>query len=722
MALTGVRGRAGLYTFITTIAVTAAAVVGISLGGRYNARFDVTATGSQRLADRTKKVLGLLTGQYEAVIAADFTTIDRRAKERLSDVLEEFRRNSSRFNYTLIDTSTSAGAAAYKDLIRRLIAREADTIRQQVAAIELHLGAVTSLATNLSDVVSPRLLDIEGQVPAATDAGKANRDFFTQEAARARLAAKDLSTAAEKAAAAIGHVIDGVPVALTDEAANAITAQLSPIVEQLAALAGELRRFGEVPDNAGPAADSAKSLISQVQQRRDQAAVVLDSLRKLRPPDLLRVVSALRSGSAAIVIGPPGEGLCALDVTALLPSGAWLDAVGAAKADQRRRVEELFATAIQSLRNPLRPVVVMLHAEPREFFADVPLLSLLRQRLEFRGIDLVEWAVVVRPDPPRLSSIDPEGKRPVVYASLAPDSSASAGSRGQLTGVQRAEKLAQALDRIAAEGGNLLMSLNPSIVPTYGERDPMESVLARFALTSETGRPLLRESLAAGNRTIDTDVIVQVEDEGAHPVAAAIRGLPTYIAWPIALVEKHAAADPTRVTVTPLLTVPAGPNLWLESQWLRIWQTPREQRSLLADAAKFDEGRDSRWPGGADQGGAVQRWVIAAASERFLTGRPSQRAVIIGSNSWFIDPVTSRLTAVEGRRVPANPGNLELFENAVYWLAGQTELIAQSPVAQAAPMILPIGESQAMRLRLALILGMPLLALLGGALVRLIRG
>jgi hypothetical protein len=207
--------------------------------------------------------------------------------------------------------------------------------------------------------------------------------------------------------------------------------------------------------------------------------------------------------------------------------------------------------------------------------------------------------------------------------------------------------------------------------------------------------------------------------ESAHPISGAIRNLPAHFPWPISLVERP-AEDKVRLAVTPLFGLPAGDSVWSESEWLRVWQTPKEQRTTLSELPVFDEGRDGRFPSG--RAGEGQRWTIASAVERNELGSAPQRAIIVGSNTWYIDQITQRQTAVDGRAVIANPGNLEFFEASVYWLAGQDELIAQSPTARSVAVIKAIDETRLSQIRAALILGLPMLVLAVGGLFRLVRG
>jgi len=68
--------------------------------------------------------------------------------------------------------------------------------------------------------------------------------------------------------------------------------------------------------------------------------------------------------------------------------------------------------------------------------------------------------------------INADGKRPVVYVSLPPTAASAGSGQGTLTGVQRAAKLGEVLTTLANSGKNLLVSVNPSVLPTYGQQDP----------------------------------------------------------------------------------------------------------------------------------------------------------------------------------------------------------------------------------------------------------
>jgi hypothetical protein len=710
-------------TIVTLLAVTASLVVANVVSDRYKSRIDVTQSGNQRLAPRTQRLLDRLDQTYKVVVAADMKTIDLRSRERVKDVLTEMHRTNSRLEFQFLDTGSAPGLAQYKTLLRDLAKRDAALIKDQTTSIELAGGASLALATYLNDTLSPALMEIQTGISPGTPAGQTNRAYFEQGAARARVLSKDLTAANNTASDDLKSHLDDIAIPATDKAGAALSGILSTSIDELDALAKQLHAFVDSKIAPGPASDLARPLITAVEQRRDQTAVVLDSLRKLKRLDLLRVVDALRSANAALVIGPPDVGLSAIDLESLMPSGAWIDASGSGKADLHRRAEELIATSIGALVNPVHPIVVIVHAEQHAFF-DHPevfrqTIAQLAQSAQFRGIDVIEWAVMVQPEPPRLKLLNSDGKRPVVYVSLPPDSSSSSSTQGAPTGVQRATKLGEVMTLLANSGKNILLSVSPSVLPTYGQPDPTAQALARFGLAADSGRPILSERVLAQGRVVAPDQLA-LPEESTGLMSGAIRGLPMLMPWPVALFEKPLDSK-VRLTTTHLYSIPAGESTWAESQWLAYWQVPENQRALVKDLPQFDKDRDSRWPEGRPSNGK-QSWLLAVAAERSEVGVQPQRMVAVGANWWFFDRVTQPQVSVEGRTGAANPGNTELFDSSIYWLAGQDDLIAQSPSAQAFAIIQPIDTKVLSGLRLTTIFGVPLGVLLLGLLYRLVRG
>lgn len=724
------RRGALVLTGVGAIAGLAAVVLLNVLSLRFSYRFDVTATNEQSLSPRTQRILDRVTEPVRVVVAADLTQADTRVRTRLVDTLRDLERLNSNVSSTIIDVSREDGRAQFKGVVRDLAERDRDVLREQTAAIELARGSAAAIAGYLNDQLSSALLEVRSGVSPGTAESDRFRQDLEQAAALARNTSRDLIDATTRANELLAQTIEGEAVPATDRARDALAQGIDASVSQMGRLVGVLRAMAASRDAQGPAADAATAVVPDLERRREQANVVLESLRTLKRPDVLRVADALRAGSAVLVIGPrrsDASSVAAIDAQALLPDSAWVNQAGLAHADLARRSEELLSTALGALVSPTRSIVVFVHSDPQAIFDRVPIIDVLRTRLSMRGVDTLEWFDAGNLPSPSLSAIDPERRRPVVYVVLPPDSSSQASTPGGETGLKRARGLVATLEALVDDGRSVMLSLNPSIAPSFGDTDPFALLLDRYGLAADTGRPIVTEAVGQTGRLVSSDRVVQSRGESEiNPIPGAIKGLPVVLAWPIAISPK-AAPDNTRVLHHPLLSISADDRAWGESQWLTFWQTPRQQRAIGVSAPRFDKGPDMSEPGNAWASAptanvGTSEWVVAVAAERSRIGSPGQRMVVVGANGWFMDAFTSQMLEVDGRRIPAYPGNLELFEAASMWLSGQDDLIAQSPTALSAPIIKPLTERQVRDLRIALMLGMPLLVLILGGAYRLIRG
>lgn len=714
------RARFASMAGVLFLAVSASLILLNILASRAPIRADVTATGEHKLSPRTIRVLQSLAGDCRIVIAAPFKSIDRAALERVRDVLAQFQRTSPRIKPAFIDTGSAAGVTQYTTFLRDLIAADGPALESQARTLRDACASLESLAADLETNLSASLLKAREALPPGDPAKPAAgpREAFEQRAAAARIAARDLRRAAADAQTALANTVGDVPLPATDKATSQISTALASVVDQLSTLAQELKAFSESDASPPAARDAAKSIAPATAARRDSAALLREQIARLAKPDVLRIADALKSSTAVLIMnsGAPSasgasktSGLTAVDPAALFPASLALHEAGLAQADLRRRSEELLSTAIATLINPARPIVVFTHAEARAFLDKSPIFPQLLEHLRVRGIDAIEWPVVLNPDPPALAALDPDRKRPVVFLSIAPNTSPAAGSSGEASGAERAAKLGQALDRLAQRGDAILLSINPSLLPSYGQADPTTAILPLFGLQADSGRPLMREVILAQGRAVQTDDLVR-PPTGDHPILRAVASLPTYLTWPISL--SPAATPPSGITTTPLAIIADSPSVWAESQWLNVWQTPAEQRAYLRNPPTFDPTRDAR-------GGP---WTVAAAAERTTADGKRQRLIAVGSNTWFTDPIASTVGTLDGRTFNPYPGNLELFDAGIYWLCGQDDLIAQTPAARAVPIVKDIPAPRLAALRWAATAGLPLLILILGLLHRALRG
>lgn len=695
------RARFMVMTAILVIAATASLLIANLIGSRLSVRIDVTATGEHQLSPRTLALLSGIQSPYEVVIAAplrDPKVVEPRALQRIADVLDRFRR-SGNVEVTLIDTGSQAGLEQYDALLARLAEREAPRIREHRQVIGSAISGVEELAAWL-DGLSPRLLAVRDAVPMDWPNAAANRSYFEQRATECRTNARTLTDLAARARALLGteqESPDQILIPDTHQAAEALRQPLADLGMGLTGIAENLRAFAQAESSPAAARDMLRPIVPEVAAQRDRCGRLRDSLDRLRRLDLLRVSGALQSANSAIVIGPPEVGLTAIEFGSLFP------AIGAARADLGRNAEELIATAVASLAHPIKPIVVLVHGQPRGYFDRQPFFRVMTERLALRGIDLVTWEAATNVEPPSLMRLNPAGNRPVVYVCFNADSPSGSGGPGN-TGPERAQQLGRALQRLVDTGQPLLLSIYPSTLPTYGETDPTTAFLRGFGLEADSARPLLRERMTAEGRRVDAVQVLRAGDS-SHPIAEAVRGLPTRFEWPIGMKVVDGPGQ-----VWPLYSI-EDRLTWGESQWLGYLQVPLAQHHMVPNPPSADSPRD-------DRSGS---WIVAAAAERRHEGR-TQRLVVVGSNTWFVDWVLADASEVDGRIVATNPGNMELLEAAIYWLAGQDQLIAQSPTARAMPLVSDLSPGLLLALRLGAIAGLPGLVLLIGGVWRLLRG
>jgi hypothetical protein len=708
----GRRARFGLLTLVMVLAATASAVIAVIIGERTSIRFDATDTGEHHLSPKTTQLLANLAHDYEVVLAVNRAEVDPRALQRVRDVADLIGRSSPRITVTNIDTASASGLDQFDALLTRLGERDRTEIQKQVDAVNAAIAGLDEGAAYFADPLPAALRQLGAAAATAPEQGAKVHEVLETQASIVTAEAKIFSEQIQLARATLQKPTGGAAnVPATDQAAAALASSLRQLAGDLGKL--ELQYVSPVAGAESMPQEArapARPLAAELLRRRDRAALLADSMARLKPLDLQRIARALESTSAVLVVGPAGVGLNAIDPTALFPGAEQIDLGAGVQADLRRKAEDLFATSVGMLEDPLKPVVMLVHGQPQRVLENAGFFGAVAQRLSLQGLDMVEWPVVLEPQPPSLASVDPAGTRPVVFIVLATDPSKTMTTDPNFAGPTRASTLGQALDALVERGEPIMLCLQPSTLPSYGQPDPMTASLRLFGLQADTARPIIFETTGAGARQVGTDHVVRA-DQSDHPIWRAVQGLPAIFPWPIAI----RPADPpagARVTRDTLYSV-AGKDSWAEAQWLGFWQVPPEQRPSVIDPPTPNSTHDdSRGP-----------WPIAVAATRWAADLTApERLVVVGSNTWFFNGLITRQSQVYGRLAPLYPGNAELFEAAIAWLAGKDGLIAQTTTARAIPLIRPLTEGQLSLWRWSVVGGIPLLVLLAGLAWRILRG
>ncbi|MBX3317622.1 MAG: hypothetical protein KF902_12270 [Phycisphaeraceae bacterium] len=713
------RSRRARFAALAAAILLSATVCSLSLvriGNSTAIRFDATATGEHRLSPRTLQIAEALPAGARIILALDKRTIEPGARQTLEDAISTFNRSGTRIQADWIDTSGQAGRLTFARTLSTLTTEQKDSIDTYANVVR---RAVESLQT-AAQSIDPALVSQLETIRDALGPDDPGRRAFDERAALFRVLSRDAVAIASAALAPI-HEWDsrsqepddtpGPP--LLDESWQRIRSPGENLDAQLDALARELGDYARSALGTPEARDLARGLAGRVANLRAPLARAIDAGRAAKAPAVIRVARLIEADRAAIVVGDAGPGIVAIDPDALI------EAAASSTAEARARVESLFATALGTLLASRPPIVVLLHAENPLVLARANLYQKLIERLSSRGIDTVLWSLLSNAEPPSLRELNPDGLRRVVYIALSTDSSSRSPGPGQPAGIERAQRLGAALRDLHQRGEPLLISLSPSIFPATGSPDPTSDFLLELGLNAQTARPLVRERTTPTARIVTTPLTGadRIAAAGDHPIAGAISGLPLFMAWPIHIARSD---DPIPgVRAEPLLTLRSDAT-WGESQWITLWQIGLESQSTLP-APPTRDARDLPPP-------ANNEFTLAWAVERRPPDNPMsvQRLVIVGTHSygqfgWFADGITHEQTSIDGRAVRTHPGNTELLDASIAYLAELDELIARSPEAGSTPVIRPIDPDRLRIIRLALALGMPGAILLIGAAAWIIR-
>lgn len=728
------RFRFGSLTVVLVVCVLVSSIVLNVLATRFNRRWDLTATGEHRLAPRSASTIAALDAPYEAIIAADLASLDRRAKADVKDVLDRFNAQAGSANggggssggggvggltTRTIDTGSPDGRVAYAALLRDLATQDAAAFSAGRQRVNAAADSARALAKETTQILAPGLAQYlaglslpAGDASALASSVRAAADRFVGQA-------RDVTLAADATAPLLARAIEGVELPALADAAERLRAPLESLSLDMLRVEGSMRELAaRVPGSSSAIAKVAEG----VRARREIADAAADSLSRLPRPDSLLIADAVGRSPCVLIrrVGPARESdepaskrpaVRAIPLDDLFSSSS-------ASADQRRKAEDLITSAILSIAAKVRPIVVYLTAEPALASKSLKIYAESARRLRERGLDTLDWDILQSPEPQGLLQLNPDGTRPVVYVVRVPDTLQEAQG-AFASGLDRSRRVAAAAAELADKGASLLIQFGPSLLPVDREPDPIDAVLNRFGLSARSDRTLLTDTTGQGTstrRSVATDLFVDVPASAADAVggtrtcaavATAVRGLPILLPWATSLRTVDSGGSGVRPGV--LLEFPQTPDAWAESRWHAFKKIDRSARVNVEPPA-FTPADDSR----------DGPWIVAAAGELpRLAGALPQRLVAVASNEWLIDPILKMSRGlIDGRQVSLAPGNAEFFENSVLWLAGQDDAIARTAAAAPIAMVRPIDPTRLTVLRWILLAGFPIATLLAGVIYR----
>lgn len=681
----GVNGRwagRGVWSVIGLALAFGIAVLVIVLASSRSVRLDVTSTGRLALSPRTQQVLAEAGAGTEVVLAASLAGRSRSGSDvrRALDMLEEIGRDSERVKVSVIDTSSGSGQAEFEALVRRLAARDADALAAAESRVR---GALESLvrASGSLGAFADDLDGLRGSVDASASADLGSR------ASRLRATAEQVGPMGNFVGGLLARELAGERLPDLVESRRVLVESADAVRTLLRVTGNQLTALGAAEGLDDETRNRVAGLENRVKALADVIGALSAGLQAESLPSVVRVVGALTASEALLVLGPAG--MAAVAMEDLFPPLA----PGAAGTDPGRRVEALVTNALATLDASGRPMIVITHAGTSRVLsggADGPMAS-LRKRSGLRGVEWVEWPVVIEPERPGALAAAKADGRPVVYVVIGIDTSAQGGA-------ERSARSAAVLEDLLSSGERVMVNLAPSTLPGQGEDDPMAEVLAAIGLVADSGRPVLSETRRGDGRLVAWEQVVV--GAGGTGLAESVGGLAVAVPWPVVIERSDAQADAAVV-----LSLRDG--AWREGEWLGYWVTPPQQRAMLVEKPEPGGTRD------ADASGSAIVWQLE---------RNESRVMVVGSHLWLFDSVADRPAVVDGLVVQQNPGNAELFLAGVEWLAGNDGLLGRSAAAFETPTVQPIDASRLSLIRWLLVAGLPVGVLLVGVAFRVACG
>jgi hypothetical protein len=722
------------------LAITASCVLAIVLFTRLGPRYDVTAGGSLGLTDRTKGIITGLDRPMTIVIAADLSTLDRSARQRTIDVLEQFalagkaagNQAAPKVDVSLLDTSQPDGQQSFAELLNNLAQRDDADIRAQQAAYARVLEQAKASSEKLASYAKV-LAGLEREA-AAAGGPTINRSFILTRSGAFSAGASDLTSAASEAADLLARPAGVLPVPAFDRAASLLKARTAELPTAIAEHERLLQRVAREPSSTESEKALAQAMLTPIGELRSVIGALASSAASLQTPRIVSIGRAIQARSSALIIDsqpPAGSlGITAIDPDAILSPG-----LSQQTLDLRARTEDLLAGALVNATRTTRPLIVIAHVLPARLeAAGWPFVNAIVQRASMRGGEIVEWAITQDRAMPSL--VDQALKdtssaaRPVVFVlmTLTPDA-----KRDPAAAAGASVALSRTLKQLIADERSLLIPVLPSNLPLVGSPDPIAESLEALGISIDSGRTLL-SAAKVGDRDIAspfTDIPTEATSATleAHIIRQALTGLRTRMLWPLHITPSR-TPNP-RYSVTPLLTLSPGPSLWAEGDWLALASAVESGTDFrtIANAPQpslTGSSRDLLTPPASTWAGpAANVWVTAVAIERAQqpAGTRLQRVIVIGSGRAIYDEFALASQVVDNKPIPSFPGNMQLIESSLDWLSGQQDQIVQAASAQASVTgVIPQMDQQRLaRMRWAIALAPPALVLLLGLLVRLLR-
>jgi len=665
---------ANVFVFVLSVVTIAASANYFALRPALRTQLDSTKTRAYSLSPQTKSLLAQLEGDWRIALLYVEEDFDLAVRRQIDEVLQRYDEAGDALTVERIDPTDPQSIARYEALLQRL----RGVFGEEIERYEAALGDAGEHYARLLEFAREESVRIRGVLGALSSDDRFGPDFKRIHN-ELLLTVQRGSEVTQRVAEAL-EISDSQPVPDYEAARDVLAAAL----QDAAVRFDQIAEYFESAVRGGGLPVEIQGVLARARPRYEQFAVELqskaDPLVHLPPLELTSISRELTRGQAAIVTSD--DRAAVIPAAQLLPGNIRTTREGGITFDQRFRGEQIISSTIQSLLVDVMPMVVFVHAQPqsmlkrRESGVDLFGVSTI---LEASRYDVREWIVGQDEGP------EPAEGQPAVYIVVPPPfverlaSSAFEPSKEELALVETARRLIQG-------GESVLLSFYPSTMHKFRQPDPWQGLMSEFELEADTSQLIMEASVGATGEEVKTTSLQFAELPVEHAIARAVSG--QQLLLPLAVPIEIAGNPPTGVRRWALAKAAPAANRWLEPDWT-------QGQSRLDDPT--EEQRFER---------PIPVVVAAARPRPIETGE--QRLVAVGSGQWLHSQVADRTISLGGeRKALLFPGNIELLQASVAWLAGMDELIAQSPTAQQVSRLDGVSEAVHTRWQWLALAGLP---------------
>jgi ABC-2 type transport system permease protein len=637
---------------IVLLLVSLVSINSISMNNNVRFRLDATGSRAYTLSEQTVNLLSGIENRWKIVVLLDDSTTPKSVVRQVDEVLRRYEQASSNVSVQRINPSDVSSLNEYEALLRELIALYGNELEVSERAINNGIDGFSSLMTfALSTSAWAESLSQLQSTREEQDTFRTLSDALSLVGSEGNLILDEVHKAMD--------VHDGQPLPRIELARDILVAASGRWSRELAEVAWWLSQ-----ERSDSVATICKNEVPSFESMSIRLAEVDDSLRRLGDIEIGRLASQLAIGEGALILSPDRATM--IPASMLFPKN--IGGSSTIAIDQRFRGEQIISSAMRSLQSDVMPTVVFVHAEKKSLLGQQQNnvdVRAVRGLLETSRFGVREWVPF---DGPRPMLND----GPIVWVIVPPS------NRAGLAPTAREQRLLDAVKGLLADDEPVLLNLQPSLLPRYGQKDPWSVIADSIGISADTEKVIL-ERVAIGPNALGTQRGQMVSEmQGDHLIARAVSGRQLYLPLPLAVRGGES-----------LISVSPTPDRWLDSTW-------------EVEYAQLD---------------AIVPFTDSVPIATAVVHHGGARAVVVGSGGWLLSWAADRAVSLGGDKVAmVNPGNSELLLASVEWLSGLDDWISPSPIGQQSSRVSGLSQREYLIWSGVLILGLPL-ALVGAAVI-----